>query len=108
MASAFGGSAVIDNEPSSKTNNVYSSFNGRPTNSPRADSGSAACFFYCAKASKDDRDEGLTGLSPKQRDESRKEGNRSGDNPRNMASYRARITIRPYSPLTLCGTFPGS
>ena len=48
-----------------------------------ADGGSAARFFYCAKASKSDRDEGCEGLEERQRDESRKEGNVGGDNPRN-------------------------
>jgi site-specific DNA-methyltransferase (adenine-specific) len=51
---------------------------------PRADTDrNAARFFYCAKASKDDRDEGLSGFQHRQRDESRKEGNPGGDNPRN-------------------------
>jgi site-specific DNA-methyltransferase (adenine-specific) len=47
------------------------------------DSGSAARFFYCAKASKRDRNEGLDGFEEKKQDESRKEGNVGGDNPRN-------------------------
>lgn len=48
-----------------------------------ADIGSAARFFYCAKASKVDRDEGLEDVDARQRDDSRKEGNPGGDNPRN-------------------------
>ena len=52
--------AVTGNEPSSKTNAVYGQFNGHPATTPRGDTGSAARFFYCAKASKRDRDEGLT------------------------------------------------
>jgi len=51
--------AVTGDEPSSKTNNVYGQFDGRPATQPRGDSGSAARFFYCAKASRKDRDEGL-------------------------------------------------
>lgn len=51
--------AVTGKEPSSKTNAVYRQFGGRPATSPRGDAGSAARFFYCAKASKRDRDEGL-------------------------------------------------
>jgi len=47
------------------------------------DSGSAARYFYCAKASKADRDEGCEGMEAKQRDDGRKEGNPGGDNPRN-------------------------
>jgi site-specific DNA-methyltransferase (adenine-specific) len=51
--------SVTGEEPSSKTNAVYGQFNGRPATTPRGDAGSAARFFYCAKASKRDRDEGL-------------------------------------------------
>lgn len=47
------------------------------------DSGSAARFFYCAKASRKDRNEGLSGFVQKQQDESRKVGDVGGDNPRN-------------------------
>jgi site-specific DNA-methyltransferase (adenine-specific) len=47
------------------------------------DSGSAARFFYVAKASATDREEGCEGLELRQRDHSRKEGNPGGDNPRN-------------------------
>jgi site-specific DNA-methyltransferase (adenine-specific) len=46
-------------------------------------SGSAARFFYCAKASKAERDAGLEGEDERQMDEGRKEGNPGGDNPRN-------------------------
>ena len=42
---------VTGKEPSSKTNAIYGDFNGRPATNPREDSGSAARFFYCAKAS---------------------------------------------------------
>lgn len=51
--------AVTGDEPSSKTNAVYGAFSGRPASEPRGDMGTAARFFYCAKASKRDRDEGL-------------------------------------------------
>ena len=62
------------------------------------DSGSAARFFYCAKTSKRDRNEGLDGFEVKQQDESRKEGNPGGDNPRNrgvnkVANYHP--TVKP-------------
>jgi DNA modification methylase len=42
-------------EPSSKTKNVLGEFAGRAPSDPRGDTGSAARFFYCAKASKSDR-----------------------------------------------------
>ncbi len=52
--------AVTGSEPSSKTNNVYGQFGGRPATIPRVETGtSAARFFYCAKASRQDRNEGL-------------------------------------------------
>jgi DNA modification methylase len=50
--------AVTGREPSSKTNNVYGQFDGRPETHPRGDKGTAARFFYCAKASRKDRNEG--------------------------------------------------
>jgi site-specific DNA-methyltransferase (adenine-specific) len=62
------------------------------------DSGSAARFFYCAKASKTDRDEGCGEIEPQQRDESRKQGDPGGDNPRNRgAQPRANHhpTVKP-------------
>jgi DNA modification methylase len=47
------------------------------------DAGGASRFYYCAKPSRDERDMGCHGLAERQRDESRKEGNPGGDNPRN-------------------------
>lgn len=41
------------------------------------DSGSAARFFYCAKASKSDRDGGLDGFEDKPTEDSRKDGGKS-------------------------------
>ena len=62
------------------------------------DSGSAARFFYCAKTSKRDRNEGLDGFEAKQQDESRKEGNPGGDNPRNRGVNKVanfHPTVKP-------------
>ena len=39
--------------------NTYGDFGPRETFAPRGDSGSAARFFYCAKASRSDRNDGL-------------------------------------------------
>ena len=50
---------VTGDEPSSKTNGVFGQFNGRRATAKRGDLGSAARFFYCAKATRKDRDEGL-------------------------------------------------
>jgi DNA modification methylase len=46
---------VTGKEPSSEVNNVYGDFNGRPSTVPRGDTGSAARFFYCAKADPSER-----------------------------------------------------
>lgn len=51
---------------SRKTQNVYGAMRrGSDAGGKRADSGSAARFFYCAKASKSDRDDGLAGFTTK-------------------------------------------
>lgn len=63
-----------------------------------SDSGSAARFFYCAKAATKDRNEGLDGFAVKQQDESRKEGNPGGDNPRNRGLHQRanhHPTVKP-------------
>ena len=52
----------------------------------RGDSGSAARFFYCAKASKTDRDDGCDGLDAHKQDETRNEGDPGGNNPRNRGA----------------------
>ena len=62
------------------------------------DSGSAARFFYCAKASRADRDEGCDGIDERKRDAGRKEGNPGGDNPRNRGVHERRNhhpTVKP-------------
>ena len=50
------------------------------------DSGSAARFFYCAKADRADRNEGLHGMPTKQQDPSREPGRPGGENPRNRGA----------------------
>lgn len=50
--------AVTGDEPSAKTLNAFGEFAGRSPSVPRGDGGSAARFFYCAKASRSDRGEG--------------------------------------------------
>lgn len=65
---------------------------------PRNDTGSAARFFYCAKASRADREEGLEAFMPKQRDDSREVGAPGGDNPRNRGTQPRRNnhpTVKP-------------
>jgi site-specific DNA-methyltransferase (adenine-specific) len=74
------------------------------------DSGSAARFFYCAKASREDREWALRdggigalrdGFEKKQRDEGRKEGNPGGDNPRNRGVNKVRNHHPTVKPLDL-------
>lgn len=45
--------------------NKYGDWGARPDCQPRGDSGSAARFFYCSKASRADRNEGLHGMGTK-------------------------------------------
>ena len=62
------------------------------------DSGSAARFFYCAKASKRDRNEGLDGFEEKRDHDGRQEGGLGGSNPRNRTNnYRQNHhpTVKP-------------
>lgn len=51
--------ALTGAEPSDKTSNTFGAFAGRTPAMPRGDAGSAARFFYCAKASRADRNAGL-------------------------------------------------
>lgn len=53
---------VRGTEGSSKTANVFGEYAVRTASDRRDGGGSAARFFYCAKASKKDRDEGLEGF----------------------------------------------
>ena len=89
---------VRGTEPSGVTNGIYGDFAGRVVSAARNDTGSAARFFYCAKASGDDRNEGLHGFATKQQDAGRKEGNPGGDNPRNrglQARKNHHPTVKP-------------
>jgi len=54
--------ALTSAEPNSKTANAFGEFAGRAPSAPRGDTGSAARFFYCAKASESDREEGIEGI----------------------------------------------
>jgi len=65
----------------------------KPTNTVcDGDTGSASRFFYGAKATRADREEGLEAFLPKQRDDSRKDGNPGGNNPRNRGLQPRRNT----------------
>lgn len=57
---------------SEKTHLIYGAMKNNPEpRLPRGDEGSAARFFYCAKASRTDREEGLESFDGKKRDDSR-------------------------------------
>jgi site-specific DNA-methyltransferase (adenine-specific) len=62
------------------------------------DDGSAARFFYCAKANKRDRNEGLDGFEAKREHDGRQEGKPGGSNPRNRtndAKVNHHPTVKP-------------
>ncbi len=62
------------------------------------DAGGASRFYYVAKPSREEREYGTVGLAEKARDESRKEGNPGGDNPRNRGLQRRgnfHPTVKP-------------
>ncbi len=62
------------------------------------DAGGASRFFYCAKASREERELGCYDIDPKQRDDSRKDGHPGGDNPRNRGVQRRgnhHPTVKP-------------
>lgn len=65
-----------------------------------ASTGSAARFFYCAKTSKRDRNEGLDGFEAKRDHDGRAEGKVGGDNPRNRTNAEKlnhHPTVKPTS-----------
>lgn len=77
----------------------YGAFNGTETTRPTyADRGGASRFYYVAKPSREERDYGTEGLIARKRDESRKEGNPGGDNPRNRGLQprgNSHPTVKP-------------
>lgn len=55
---------LTGDEPSRPFKNAYGVMDGRRMAQARIDTGSAARFFYCAKASREDRNEGLNDPGP--------------------------------------------
>jgi DNA modification methylase len=88
--------SVTGEESSSKTNDVYGKFNGRQPSDPRGDSGSAARFFYGAKATRADREEGLEQFIPVRRSDGRA---KDIENPRLRTTERRNHhpTVKPTS-----------
>ncbi|MCJ7778846.1 MAG: site-specific DNA-methyltransferase [Sedimentisphaerales bacterium] len=65
------------------------------------DSGGASRFFYCAKASRSERNAGLEGMEAKQSDESRNPENPGGNNPRNRGAKEVLNNHPTVKPLKL-------
>jgi site-specific DNA-methyltransferase (adenine-specific) len=86
-SNSTGGTGSISTKTSVNTGGGNSYFNF-------GDSGSAARFFYCAKASKSERNAGLDGFEPKRESDRIKDDGVGGDNPRNR-SNNARANHHP-------------
>lgn len=86
-------------ERETSTNFTRGDFEGR------GDSGNASRFFksivYIPKASKSERSKGCEKIEPQQRDESRKEGNVGGDNPRNRGVHKIQNNHPTVKPVAL-------
>jgi site-specific DNA-methyltransferase (adenine-specific) len=77
-------------------NSIYSKglANDVPNVAPYGDTGGASRFFYVAKASKHDRNEGLEELDPQRHSDRQKDDGVGGDNPRNRTN-QARQNFHP-------------
>ncbi len=106
-----GSQAVTELFPNTKSGLMKQHINGGQFNVwgkqyPRdvetiGDNGSAARFFYCAKASKSERNKGCEELEPEQSHPSRKEGNPGGDTPRNRGVHKIQNNHPTVKPLAL-------
>jgi len=65
------------------------------------DTGGASRFFYCAKASRAERNAGLEGREAKQIDEGRKPDNPGGNNPRNRGARKDQNNHPTVKPVAL-------
>jgi site-specific DNA-methyltransferase (adenine-specific) len=65
---------------------IWSESDGTPCGPQYGDSGSAARFFYCAKANKRDRNEGLDNFQPKRDADRNTDNGVGGNNPRNRTN----------------------
>jgi DNA modification methylase len=89
---------VKGTEPSSITNGIYGKYADRLSTLKRNDEGSAARFFYCAKASKADRDEGLSEFIRKSTCEHSKRTGQNNSPQRPDGSSRKPALSRNYHP----------
>jgi len=101
-----GSDEIVELFPNSKGNGslgggeggIWATGNKQQVSPGYTDSGSAARFFYCAKASKRDRNEGLDGFEAVRVHDGRQEGTVGGSNPRNRSNnYRQNHhpTVKP-------------
>ena len=98
-ACAAASGPTLRNGSESVARGRYNGLRGDPAF--HGDSGSAARFFYCAKASRSEREEGCAGIDPVQMDDSRKEGDPGGDNPRNRGVSKRGNSHPTVKPLAL-------
>jgi DNA modification methylase len=80
------------------TGGIWSGSSGVPCGAQYGDEGSAARFFYCAKASKTDRNEGLDDFAPKRDADRIATDGVGGANPRNRtntAKVNHHPTVKP-------------
>ena len=87
---------------SDKLRGVYADFKGQTECTPARgiDSGGPSRFFYCAKASRSEREAGLDHLPERQRDLTRNEGDAGTNNPHNRGSQLRKNhhpTVKPIS-----------
>lgn len=90
----------LRNPNGKQSTNAFGDFNGQPgvVGGHDDNGGSAARFFYCAKASKRDRNDGLDGFEAKRDHDGRADGGVGGDNPRNRtnnAKLNHHPTVKP-------------
>jgi len=95
-------SGVSSSSDTKRNRNTLGSF-GMPndTTPEYSDKGGASRFFYCAKASKSERNKGCEELEEKKQDSSRKEGNPGGDNPRNRGVHLRKNNHPTVKPIKL-------
>ena len=79
-------------------NNIKFNINTEDTTYFLGDKGNASRFFYCAKASKQDRNEGLEDFEYKRKADRKKEDGKGGENPRNRTNTKKQNhhpTVKP-------------
>ena len=86
-----------------KQTNAFGDYIGRPDVISGHDDngGSAARFFYCAKASKSERNAGLEGLPERRESDRERDDGVGGDNPRNRTNEAKRNFHPTVKPLAL-------